>query len=173
MDRFYDSSGSRSRKSRVQKQIDRYMESIGKKTPSPSPTSKGNNKRYERELFSDKKAIHNIFNNLKALCKDLNIKEKNKGVGSARKQPRVPPGVQTMSTKESPEVPPFLQNSKQISPVRINLMPKLNLSAIKQQDSSEDEEEGHPTFPANYNQRVQQQKVASNINNQQQRGHIR
>jgi hypothetical protein len=41
-----------------------------------------------------------------------------------------------MSTKESPEL---VYMSKQISPVRLNLMPKLNLSAIKQLDSSEEE----------------------------------
>ena len=104
--------------------------SIGKKTPSPSPPK--DNKKYERELFSDKKALRNIFNNLKALCKDLNIPDKKKqqnimGGESARRHPKLV--THTMSTKESPEIPYM---GKQISPVRINLMPKLNLSAIKQ-----------------------------------------
>lgn len=104
-ERKYDSSGSRSRRSRVQKQIDRYMVSIGRKTPSPSPPK--DNKKYERELFSDKKALRNIFNNLKALCKDLNIQDKKKqqnmmnGGLAAWVQPR----LVTMSTKESPEMP--------------------------------------------------------------------
>jgi hypothetical protein len=50
------------------------MASIGKKTPSPSPTKYS--KKYERELFNDKKAVHSIFNNLKALCDDLKKEDK-------------------------------------------------------------------------------------------------
>lgn len=100
------------------------MASIGKKTPSPSPPK--DSKKYERELFSDKKAVHSIFNNLKALCADLKKDDKKKSKLLAPAPKLV---TQTMSTKESPEQ---MYMSKQISPVRLNLMPKLNLSAIKQ-----------------------------------------
>jgi hypothetical protein len=54
------------------------MASIGKKTPSPSPTKYS--KKYERELFNDKKAVHSIFNNLKALCNDLKNEDKKKSM---------------------------------------------------------------------------------------------
>lgn len=100
------------------------MASIGKKTPSPSPPK--DSKKYERELLSDKKAVHSIFNNLKALCDDLKKEEKKKMMSNVSATKLV---THTMSTKESPELP---YTGKQISPVRINLMPKLNLSAIKQ-----------------------------------------
>jgi hypothetical protein len=74
------------------------MASIGKKTPSPSPPK--DSKKYERELFNDKKAVHSIFNNLKALCADLKKEDKKK----LKLVPPVPKLVtQTMSTKESPE----------------------------------------------------------------------
>ena len=73
------------------------MASIGKKTPSPSPPK--DSKKYERELLNDKKAVHSIFNNLKALCNDLKKQEKKK-IMSATKII-----THTMSTKESPEMP--------------------------------------------------------------------
>ena len=107
------------------------MASIGKKTPSPSPPK--DSKKYERELFSDKKAVHSIFNNLKALCADLKKEGKKNSMrlGTASKLV-----TQTMSTKESPEL---VYMAREMQPVRLNLMPKLNLSAIKQMDSSEEE----------------------------------
>ena len=74
------------------------MASIGKKTPSPSPPK--DSKKYERELLSDKKAVHSIFNNLKALCADLKKEDKKKSIFQAPPQKLV---TQTMSTKESPE----------------------------------------------------------------------
>ena len=65
----------------------------------------------------------------------------------------------TMSTKESPEMP-YME--KQISPVRINLMPKLNLSAIKQQDSSEEEATNTNHKEAATNQQLIKQTTVNN-----------